>query len=75
MPCEHLFSASKQVADDRHATLGSNTFEELQLMKFVWHNNIRDLATWNLRHAEEIDLGEYEGLLKADEFTDEIDVL
>ena len=55
--------------------MGSNTFEELQLMKFAWRNNIRDLAAWNLRHAEEIDLDEYEGLLKADEFTDEIDVL
>ena len=43
-------------------------------MKFAWCNNIRDLAAWNLRHAE-IDLDEYEGLLKADEFTDEIDVL
>ena len=75
MPCERLFSASKQVADDWRATLGSNTFEELQLMKFAWHNNILDLAAWNLRHAEEIDLDEYEGLLKADEFTDEIDVL
>ena len=74
MPCERLFSASKQVANDRRATLGSNTFEELQLMKFAWCNNIRDLAAWNLRHAE-IDLDEYEGLLKADEFTDEIDVL
>jgi hAT family C-terminal dimerisation region len=36
LPCEWLFSASKQVADDWCAHLGAKRFEELQLMKFAW---------------------------------------
>jgi len=30
-------------------------FEELQMMKFAWRNNIRDLAAWNSAQVEEID--------------------
>ena len=43
-------------------------FEELQIMKLAWKNNIRDLTAWNLSQVEEIDdeLGEYRDLLAAD---------
>lgn len=43
-------------------------FEELQVMKFAWRNNIGDLATWNSSQVEEIDdeLEEYWDFLVAD---------
>ena len=47
VPCECLFSASKEVATDRHARLGVKRFEELQIMKFSWRPTITDLAVWN----------------------------
>jgi len=36
VPCERLFSCSKQVAMERHACLGSAVFEELVIMGSVW---------------------------------------
>jgi len=72
-PCERLFSSSKHVADDRRASLGSTKFEELQLMKFTWHNNILDMAAWNSIQTEEVKLDEYQELLNADEFEDELE--
>ncbi|KAM6502313.1 hypothetical protein JOM56_002290, partial [Amanita muscaria] len=47
VPCECLFSGSKQTATDRRARLGSDRFEELELMKFSWKKNLIDIATWN----------------------------
>jgi hypothetical protein len=73
VPCERLFSASKQVADDRRARLGSKRFEELQLMKFAWRQNIADIAAWNSGIVEEVDLDEFEDMLAADEFEGELD--
>jgi hypothetical protein len=48
--------------------LGAARFEELQVMKFAWRNNVFDLASWNSSQVEEIDNGtkEYEDLLAAD---------
>jgi hAT family C-terminal dimerisation region len=46
--CEHLFSTAKEIADDCRVHLGPKKFEELQVMKFAWHNNIPDLAIWKL---------------------------
>ena len=48
-------------------------FEELQMMKFTWRNNIGDLGAWNSAQVEEIDyeMKEYEDMLAADqEFED-----
>ena len=68
VPCERLFSASKQTADVHCSSLGTKRFEELQIMKFAWRQNIVDLAAWNLAEAEElVDLDEYSELLKGDE--------
>jgi hypothetical protein len=36
--------ASKQTVIDQQALLGAKQFEELQIMKFTWHNNIIDLV-------------------------------
>jgi hypothetical protein len=42
-------------------------------MKFAWRNNIPDLAAWNSSEVEEINIGEYEGLLGADHWQDDFD--
>ncbi|RDB24635.1 hypothetical protein Hypma_008183 [Hypsizygus marmoreus] len=54
VPCERLFSASKQMAIEQHTCLGSKIFEQLQIMKFAWRGGITDLAAWNLSQVEEI---------------------
>jgi hypothetical protein len=70
VPCKHLFSASKEIVDDRRSRLGAKKFEELQIMKFAWHNNIPNLAAWNSAEVEEIDGDEYQEMLAADEAED-----
>ena len=42
-------------------------------MKFTWRNTIPDLAAWNSSEVEEINIGEYEGLLGADNWQDDFD--
>ena len=66
MPCERLFSASKQAADDRRASLGSKRFEELQLMKFAWRGSITDIASSNTDQVEMVDLDEFRDMLEYD---------
>ena len=68
VPCEHLFSAGGEVVTKWQAQLGAAWFEELQMMKFAWRNNIGDLAAWNFAQVEEIDtkMKEYEDMLIAD---------
>jgi hypothetical protein len=69
VPCERLFSAAKQVADDRRSRLGSKKFEELEVMKFAWFNTIPDLAAWNSNDVEEIDIiREFKALLSDDDW-------
>ena len=72
VPCEQLFSASKQTADDQRAHLGASRFEELQLMKFAWRWNITNLAAWNSGLVEKIDLSLYCDMLAVDEAEDEL---
>ncbi|KIM61894.1 hypothetical protein SCLCIDRAFT_120712 [Scleroderma citrinum Foug A] len=36
VPCEHLFSAGGQIATDRRSRLGSDQFEQLQILKHGW---------------------------------------
>lgn len=73
VPCERLFSASKQAADDRRASLGAKRFEELQVMKFAWRRNITDVTAWNSSQVEEVDLDEYCEMLEADEAATEFE--
>jgi hypothetical protein len=75
VPCERLFSAGGEVATKRRAQLGAARFEELQMMKFAWRNNIGDLAAWNSGQVEEIDneMREYEDMLVADRDFEEWD--
>jgi hypothetical protein len=68
VPCERLFSGGGEIATKRRARLGAQRFEELQMMKFAWRNNIGDLAAWNSAQVEEVDeLKEYEDFLLGDE--------
>ena len=73
VPCEWLFSASKQTADSRRASLGAKRFEELQIMRFAWRNNIVDLAAWNSGQTEEVDLDEYCEMLEGGELVNDFD--
>ena len=77
VPCERLFSAGGEVATKRRARLGAVRFEELQMMKFAWRNNIGDLAAWNSSQVEEIEdeATQYEDMLVADQDLDEWDKL
>lgn len=69
VPCERLFSAGGEVATKRRARLGAALFEELQMMKFAWRNNIGDLAAWNSSQIEVIEdeIRQYEDMLVADQ--------
>jgi hypothetical protein len=75
VPCERLFSAGGEVATKRRAQLGAARFEELQMMKFAWRNNIGDLAAWNSAQVEEIghEMQEYEDMFVADQDFEEWD--
>jgi len=68
VPCERLFSGSGEIATKRRAQLGAQRFEDLQIMKFAWRNNIGDLAAWNSAEVEVVDeeLKEYCDLLIGD---------
>lgn len=54
----------------RHAQLGAEWFEQLQIMKTAWRNNLEDLTVQNSAEVEEIvenNVREYEDFLAADE--------
>jgi hypothetical protein len=74
--CERLFSAGGEIATKQRAQLGTERFEELQLMKFAWRHSIDDLASHNSEEVEEVDDGmkEYQDFLAADQELKEWDV-
>jgi hypothetical protein len=71
VPCECLFSASKQAADDHWASLGAKCFEELQVMKFAWRRDFTDVTAWNSSQLEKVDLDEYHEMLVAEKVVTE----
>jgi hypothetical protein len=73
VPCERLFSASKQTADLRRASLGAKRFEELQIMKFAWRKKVADHAALNWAQNEQLELEEYSEILDSDELSTEWD--
>jgi hypothetical protein len=70
VPCERLFSGTKQTATDRRALLGNQRFEELTVMKFAWKMNLWDLAAWNSVQIEDIQMMEFEEMLVDDDEED-----
>ena len=73
VPCERLFSASKQTADDRRSRLGPRKFEELQVMKFAWRKNAAKHVASKSDEIEEVDLEMYHEMLASDHWEDEFD--
>ena len=62
VPCEHLFSACKKTAMDHHSCLSADRFEQLQVLKFAWCDQIPNLTTFNNDDENFIDLTTYEVL-------------
>jgi len=63
VPCERLFSGTKQIATDRRACLGAIAFEELTIMRSAWGPKLFDIAAWNAAQTEEIDVRDFEEML------------
>ena len=75
VPCERLFSGTKQVATDRRASLGNIVFEEVTITKSAWGPGLCDVAAWNAAQMEEVthlDL-DFEQMLVEDGDQDEWD--
>jgi hypothetical protein len=66
VPCEHVFSSSKLTATDRCARLKAEVFEQLQVVKAAWREQIVDLAKLNSEEMEEV-TDKFEELFFADE--------
>jgi len=56
VPCERLFSAGAEIATDRRNRLGSDTFEQLQVMKHQWSRDAVDQAKLNSAAIEDVPL-------------------
>ena len=67
VPCEHLFSAGGEIATDQRSCLGSDRFEQLQILKHRWRNTIVDCATFNSSQLDEHYLQNFEELYLVDE--------
>ncbi len=65
VPCERLFSCSKQVATERRACLGSAVFEELVIMGSAWRSDLYNMSAWTSSQMEEVDL-EFEEMFGED---------
>jgi len=67
VPCERLFSGSKQIATDRRACLGSTVFEQLVIMGSAWRPDLYDMAAWTAFQQEEVEpFLEFEEMLDED---------
>jgi len=55
IPCEWLFSGSKQIATDCQACLGSTVFEQLVIMGSAWRPDLYDMASWTAFQQEEVE--------------------
>ena len=77
MPSEHAFSAAGITVDKRQSRLDADRFEELQIMKYMWRSQVKDILTMNYDTVEEVNVDEYQEfweLLNADAFSNEFDV-
>ena len=66
VPCEWLFSGSKQIATDRRVRLGSTVSEQLVIMGSAWRPDLYDMAEWMALQQEEV-----EPFLKFEEMLDD----
>jgi hypothetical protein len=63
IPCERLFSGTKQIATDHQASLGPVVFEEVTIMKSAWGSGLGDVAAWNAAQIEEVGKFNFEQML------------
>jgi hypothetical protein len=66
VPCERLFSGTKQVATDHQASLGPVIFEEVTITKSAWGPGLGDIAAWNAAQIEEVRTLNFEQMLVDD---------
>lgn len=75
VPSERLFSSSGHTADDQRSRLGSEHFEQAQVMKWVWKEGAVDFARNNQDFVEDVDLSEFKDFFQRDEAEVELDHL
>ncbi len=63
MPCERLFSGTKQVATEHRACLGPTLFEELTIMNAAWGADLFDIACSNGAQVDDVSLLDFEQML------------
>jgi hAT family C-terminal dimerisation region len=66
VPCERLFSGGAETATDRCSRLGTDRFEQLQMLKHEWRGNIVDFATYNSITAEEVWMDDFHEIYQID---------
>jgi hAT family C-terminal dimerisation region len=66
VPCERLLSGGQQIATDCRTRLGSDRFEQLQILKFGWRKSIVDFALLNANVVEEVNAEDFRELLQLD---------
>ena len=66
VPCEQLFSTTKQTAVDWHTHLSLEKFEHLQVLKFAWRGDIPDLSAANQEVEDVVDFTQYDALFYED---------
>jgi hAT family C-terminal dimerisation region len=67
VPCERLFSAGAEIATDRRSRLGADRFEQLQILKHAWQDQIADAASFNSSEIKDIYLDEFRELFARDQ--------
>ena len=67
VPCKQLFSAGAEIATDHRSHLGADRFEELQILKHAWQDQIVNAASLNLLEIEDVYLDEYKKLFTRDQ--------
>ena len=73
VPCERLFSGTKQIATDCRASLGLVVFEEVTITKSAWGPGLGDIVAWNAAQMEEVGNFDFEQMLVDDGDQEECD--
>ena len=63
---ESLFSHAKEVSTDHRASLDPELFEQIECLKYHWTPKLVDYAHVNHQRVEQVDLRDFENLLKAE---------
>jgi hypothetical protein len=74
IPCERLFSAGGEITTDRRSCLGSERFEQLQVLRHAWRGRTMDWVALNLAVVEEVNgMVDFQELLQEDEESMQVD--